>query len=69
MPLDNYTCLTLQNCFVEIFSILDVNNPRRLVVIGTHINCNVKLKIIVNRRLELTFNQGYDIVLRTSNPE
>lgn len=60
MPLDNYTCFTLQNCFIEAFCeyIKQVDNLRRLVVIGSHKDYSIKLSVITNRRIEVAFNEG-----------
>ena len=69
MPLDNYTYLTLQHFSVEAFSeyIKKIDNIGRLVVLGSYIDCNIKFRIIANRRIEIAFNQGYNI--GNNNPE
>lgn len=48
MPLDNYTCFTLQYCSIEAFSeyIKQVNNLGKLAVIKSYIDCNIKLKLL-----------------------
>lgn len=32
-------------------------------------DCNTKLRVIANRRIELAFGQGYNIGLGNTNPE
>lgn len=63
MPLDNYTCITLQNCSIKNFSeyVKQVDNLGRLAVTESHIDCNTKLRIIANRIIEIAFNVGYNI--------
>lgn len=73
MPLDNYACFTLQHCSIEAFSeyIKQVDNLGRLAMIGSHITCNIKLRIIANRRIEVAFNQRYNTRnnIENTNPE
>ena len=64
---------TLQHCFIKTFSdyIKKVDNLGRLAIIGTHIDYNIKLRIIVDRRLEVVFNEGYNIGndIENNNPQ
>ena len=71
MPLDNYTCFTLPHYSFEAFSeyIKQIDNLERLSVIGSHFDYNIKLRIIVNRKIEVAFNQGYNIGLANNNME
>lgn len=64
---------TLQHCFIKTFSdyIKKVDNLGRLEIIGTHIDYNIKLRIIADRRLEVVFNEGYNIGndIENNNPQ
>lgn len=59
MSLDNYPCFSLQHCYIEAFSenIKQVDNLGRLTVTGSHIDSNIKLRIIAYRRTEIALNQ------------
>lgn len=60
MLLDNYTCFTLQNYSAKVFSeyIKQADNLGRLAVLKSQINHNIKLRSIVDKGIEVAFNEG-----------
>lgn len=58
-----YSPRSFQYCSIEAFRqyIKQVNNLGRLIVIRSYIDCNIKLRVITNIRIEVAFNERYNI--------
>ena len=58
-----YSPRSIQYCSIEAFKeyIKQVNNLGRLIVIRSYIDCNIKLRVITNIRIEVAFNERYNI--------